>query len=45
MFMSGGHIGFFRGNPKLILEDVKALQPSLFVGVPRIFTKIYDKVS
>lgn len=27
------------------MEDVKALQPTLFVGVPRLFTKIYDKVS
>ena len=45
LLLNGGHIGFFRGDPKLLIEDVKALQPTLFVGVPRLFTKIYDKVS
>lgn len=45
VLLNGGRIGFFRGDQKLLIEDVKALQPTLFVGVPRLFTKIYDKVS
>jgi long-chain acyl-CoA synthetase len=38
-------IGFSRGDPKLLIEDIQALQPTIFVGVPRLFAKVYDKVS
>lgn len=40
----GGRVGFYSGNIKLVLEDVAALQPTFFVGVPRVFQRVYDKV-
>ncbi|GAB4818389.1 hypothetical protein N2152v2_005435 [Parachlorella kessleri] len=40
----GGHIGYWRGNPKLLLDDVKELQPTLFIAVPRILERIADGV-
>jgi long-chain acyl-CoA synthetase len=40
----GVQIGFSRGDPKLLIEDIQALQPTIFVGVPRLFAKVYDKV-
>lgn len=40
----GGRIGYFSGNLKLLLEDVAALKPTIFVGVPRVFQRVYDRV-
>ena len=39
----GGKVGFFGGNVKLLLDDVAALGPTIFVGVPRVFQRVYDK--
>ena len=36
-------VGFFGGNVKLLLDDVAALGPTVFVGVPRVFQRVYDK--
>lgn len=38
-------MGFFRGDVKLLLEDVGALRPTLFLTVPRLLNRIYDRVS
>jgi len=40
----GGCVGFSRGNPLLLLEDVEALKPTTFAGVPRLYNRLYDKV-
>lgn len=45
MFVSGVRIGFFRGDPKLLLEDFRELKPTFFSAVPRLLNRIYDKVS
>ena len=45
ILMSGGKIGFYRGDVKLLIEDIQALQPTLFVSVPRLLNQVYDKVS
>lgn len=37
-------IGFFRGDVKLLLEDIQELKPTLFPSVPRLLSRIYDKV-
>ncbi|QDZ23682.1 acetyl-CoA synthetase-like protein [Chloropicon primus] len=42
---AGGAVGYWRGSPLLLLEDVAALKPTIFAGVPRIFDRIYSKVS
>lgn len=44
LFISGGRIGFFSGDVKLIIEDLCALQPTLFPSVPRLLNRVYDKV-
>lgn len=41
----GGRIGYWQGNAKKLMEDVCALKPTLFAGVPRIFDRIYTGVS
>jgi len=39
----GVSIGFGCGNIKKLAEDLAALRPSIFVGVPRIYGKFYEK--
>ena len=38
----GGHVGYWQGSPKLIMDDAIALRPTLFVSVPRILERIAD---
>lgn len=38
-------VGFYRGDVLLLLEDIEELQPTLFTSVPRLYNRIYDKVS
>ncbi|KAJ2988439.1 Long-chain-fatty-acid--CoA ligase 6, partial [Globomyces sp. JEL0801] len=45
VYVRGGCIGFFRGTPKLLMEDLLVLQPNTFVAVPRVLNKIYDKMT
>ena len=40
----GCKIGFFTGSPLHIVDDAKALKPTFFCGVPRIFTKLYEVI-
>lgn len=44
-FMNGARIGFFQGDVKLLIGDIKALKPTVFVSVPRLLNRVYDKVS
>ncbi|KXJ20547.1 Long-chain-fatty-acid--CoA ligase 1 [Exaiptasia diaphana] len=45
LVLSGGaRIGFYRGDPKLLLEDIQALKPTIFAAVPRILNRVYDKI-
>ena len=44
VLQSGGRIGFFRGDIKLLIEDIQALKPTMFLSVPRLLNRIYDKV-
>ncbi|BBN15845.1 long-chain acyl-CoA synthetase [Marchantia polymorpha subsp. ruderalis] len=37
----GASIGFWRGDVKLLTEDIAALKPTFFAGVPRVFDRIY----
>jgi long-chain acyl-CoA synthetase len=45
MFMCGGRIGFFGGDIKQLVKDIQALRPTIFVSVPRLLNRIYDKVT
>uniref|UniRef100_A0A0C9RQP3 Long-chain-fatty-acid--CoA ligase n=1 Tax=Wollemia nobilis TaxID=56998 RepID=A0A0C9RQP3_9CONI len=35
-------IGFWRGDVKLLVEDIAELKPTIFCGVPRVFDRIYS---
>ena len=35
----GAAIGFYQGNTLKILEDLQALRPTIFVSVPRLYTR------
>jgi len=41
---AGGAIAFSRGNTLLLLEDIEMARPTIFVGVPRLYNRLYDKV-
>ena len=43
--MSGAKVGFYGGNIKKLMDDVKELKPTLLIAVPRILYRIYDKAS
>ena len=45
VYMSGAKVGFYGGNIKKLMDDVKALKPTLLIAVPRILYRIYDKVT
>ncbi|RKP27272.1 hypothetical protein SYNPS1DRAFT_12943 [Syncephalis pseudoplumigaleata] len=40
----GGCVGFYQGDTLKLLDDVAELRPTVFVSVPRLFNRIYDKV-
>lgn len=44
VFMVGARVGFFRGDIKLLTEDIKELRPTVVPVVPRLLNRIYDKV-
>ncbi|KAF7670564.1 Long-chain-fatty-acid--CoA ligase 5, partial [Astathelohania contejeani] len=41
----GGKIGFYSGNPKNLQLDIKILQPTILVGVPRVFNIFKERIS
>ncbi|XP_033743143.1 long-chain-fatty-acid--CoA ligase 1-like [Pecten maximus] len=43
-FMHGAQVGFSRGDVKLLTEDLQALKPTIFITVPRLLNRIYDKI-
>jgi long-chain acyl-CoA synthetase len=42
--MVGARVGFFRGDIRLLTDDIKELRPTLVPVVPRVLNRIYDKV-
>ncbi|XP_052240427.1 long-chain-fatty-acid--CoA ligase 5-like isoform X2 [Dreissena polymorpha] len=44
MYTCGGKIGFFQGDVRTLLDDIKELQPTVFPSVPRLLNRVYDKV-
>jgi len=41
MLYAGGAIGYWQGEIPKVLDDIQALRPTLFCGVPRVFDRIY----
>ncbi|KAF9586695.1 hypothetical protein BGW38_008618 [Lunasporangiospora selenospora] len=44
MISGATRIGYYQGDTLKLLDDVAILQPTVFVSVPRLFNRIYDKV-
>ncbi|KAJ2699792.1 medium-chain fatty acid-CoA ligase faa2 [Coemansia sp. IMI 203386] len=44
MVSFGVRTAFPRNNPVTLIDDLRELQPTVFVGVPRIFNRIQDRV-
>lgn len=44
VFSLGASIGFYRGDITKIFEDINAVKPTFFVSVPRIYTRLYDRI-
>lgn len=40
----GSSVGFYSGNVQELLDDILALKPHVFVSVPRLWNRIYDRV-
>ena len=41
----GGSIGFFQGDALKLLDDVAELKPTVFLSVPRLYNRIFDKIN
>lgn len=44
MLYWGASVGFFRGDVKLLFDDIQTLKPTVFPSVPRIWNVLYGKV-
>ena len=40
----GARIAYWQGDVKQLVDDISAAKPTVFVGVPRIFDRIYTGV-
>ncbi|KAK7257906.1 hypothetical protein RIF29_32225 [Crotalaria pallida] len=41
----GSSIGFWQGDVRFLMEDIQALKPTIFCGVPRVFDRIYAGIN
>ena len=44
ILIHGARIGYFQGDIRLLMDDLKALQPTVFPVVPRLLNRMFDKV-
>ncbi|KAF0683809.1 Aste57867_24193 [Aphanomyces stellatus] len=45
MIMNGASIGFFQGDTRKLMDDLKTLRPTFFSTVPRLLNRMFDKVT
>ncbi|UYV67009.1 hypothetical protein LAZ67_4003652 [Cordylochernes scorpioides] len=43
-YMGGGSVGFYSGDIRALVDDYKALRPTITPSVPRLLNRIHDKV-
>ncbi|KAJ2040869.1 medium-chain fatty acid-CoA ligase faa2 [Coemansia sp. RSA 455] len=43
--LAGGSVGFYSGDVLNIVNDAQALRPTVLAGVPRLFNRIYDRIT
>ncbi|KAF0449735.1 acetyl-CoA synthetase-like protein [Gigaspora margarita] len=44
LIYAGSAIGFYQGDTLKLLDDIAELKPTIFISVPRLLNRIYDKV-
>ncbi len=44
MLLAGASVGFFRGDPSKLVEDIQACRPTVMPVAPRVLNKIHDKI-
>ena len=44
MYIAGGAVGFYSGDIRNLVDDYKALRPTITPSVPRLLNRVYDKV-
>lgn len=44
IFSTGGRVGYFTGDIKLLLGDMEMLRPTIFAGVPRVFARFQQRI-
>lgn len=44
VLVNGGRIGYFQGDIRLLMDDLKTLQPTVFPVVPRLLNRMFDKI-
>ena len=40
----GCAIGYWQGDVGKLVDDIAALKPAMFIGVPRVFDRIYSRI-
>ncbi|KAG2499949.1 hypothetical protein HYH03_002234 [Edaphochlamys debaryana] len=44
MIHVGGCVGYWQGDIRKLMDDVAALRPTIFAGVPRVFERVYNGI-
>ncbi|XP_057187402.1 long-chain-fatty-acid--CoA ligase 1a isoform X1 [Triplophysa rosa] len=44
LLVHGAKIGYFQGDIRLLMDDLKALKPTVFPVVPRLLNRMFDKI-
>jgi long-chain acyl-CoA synthetase len=45
MLHHGVAVGFFQGDILKLMDDLETLKPTIFASVPRLYNRIYDKIT
>ncbi|KUF87502.1 Long chain acyl-CoA synthetase 7 [Phytophthora nicotianae] len=45
MHLNSASAGFYQGDLHLLMDDISELQPTVFVTVPRLVNRVYDKIT
>ncbi|OZJ05432.1 hypothetical protein BZG36_01610 [Bifiguratus adelaidae] len=44
MLYKGASIGYYQGDTAKLMDDIAELKPTIFVSVPRLFNRVYDRI-
>ncbi|XP_026059643.1 long-chain-fatty-acid--CoA ligase 1a isoform X2 [Carassius auratus] len=44
LLVHGAKIGYFQGDIRLLMDDLKTLKPTIFPVVPRLLNRMFDKI-